>query len=123
MRLWAIKGIITFELEIAAQPARVIAASFPMTLGAHLEQRFRNDGIDFAGHDREPAESSGRRSSPMPQRGPEPIHRMSLAILIRERRAFSGPRSSPPRHPGRPAPRSDSPLRENGNRFLCSGGQ
>ena len=40
-------------------------------------------GLTLPGMIDEPGCNSGRISSPMPQRGPEPIQRMSLAIFIR----------------------------------------
>jgi hypothetical protein len=40
-------------------------------------------GLTLPGMIDDPGSFSGRRSSPKPQRGPEPSRRMSLAILVR----------------------------------------
>jgi hypothetical protein len=65
----------------------IVADHLRSNLGEHL----RHDRVDLARHDRGPAWSAGRISSPNPAAGPDAIQRTSLAILTS---AIARPRSA-----------------------------
>ena len=62
----------------------MIAASLPITWSPTWITTSQITGLTLPGMIEEPFWSSGRRSSPSPARGPEPISARSLAILISE---------------------------------------
>src|SRR5690606_2208508 len=80
----AITGSWTFSSNEPDAPANVIAASFPITWAATIAVASGMTGFTLPGMIDEPGWRSGRLISPSPARGPEPIHRRSLAILLRE---------------------------------------
>ena len=82
-RLWAATGIMTFISKLPDWPATVIAASFPMTCAATWQTDSGITGLTLPGMIELPGCTSGSSISPSPARGPEPSHRMSLAIFIR----------------------------------------
>ena len=55
----------------------------PMTWAQTMVSASHWVGLTLPGMIDEPGSFSGSRSSPKPQRGPEPSRRMSLAILLR----------------------------------------
>ena len=58
-----------------------MVALLPMTWAATMVTASHCVGFTLPGMIEEPGSFSGRRSSPKPERGPEPSKRMSLAIL------------------------------------------
>ena len=73
----------------------VMAVSLPMTWAATWQTTSGMTGLTLPGMIDEPFWSSGRVISPSPQRGPLPIHAMSVAILVSETATtFSAPDSS-----------------------------
>ena len=94
-RLRAISGIRTLSSNWPCMPPIVIAVSLPITCAATCSTTSGITGLTFPGMIDEPFWSSGRNSSPMPARGPEPISARSLAILVSETATtFSAPDSS-----------------------------
>ena len=70
----------------------MIAVSLPITCAATWSTTSGITGLTLPGMIEEPFCSSGRNSSPMPARGPEPISARSLAILVSETAiTFSAP--------------------------------
>jgi len=65
------------------KPPRVTAASLPTTVQQTMMRDSAMTGLTLPGMMLEPGWTAGRTSSPMPQRGPEPSQRMSLATLLR----------------------------------------
>ena len=82
-RLRAITGSCTLSSKLPAAPAHATAASLPMTWVATCSTASHRTGFTLPGMIELPGCRSGRRSSPSPAAGPEPIHRMSSAILAR----------------------------------------
>ncbi len=73
----------------------VIAVSLPITWAQTCRTTSGITGLTLPGMIEEPFWSSGRKSSPMPARGPEPISARSPAILVSETAiTFSAPESS-----------------------------
>ena len=73
----------------------MIAVSLPITWALTCITTSGITGLTLPGMIEEPFCSSGRKSSPMPARGPEPIIARSLAILESETAmTFSAPDSS-----------------------------
>ena len=62
----------------------MIAVSLPITCALTWSTTSGITGLTLPGMIEEPFCSSGRNSSPMPARGPEPISARSLAILVSE---------------------------------------
>ena len=62
-------------------PERVMVASLPMTRAVNCMRLSHMTGLTFPGMIEEPGCRSGRMTSKNPQRGPEPSHRMLLAML------------------------------------------
>jgi hypothetical protein len=83
-RLRAISGIRTLSSNWPWRPATVIAVSLPITCAPTWSTTSGITGLTLPGMIDEPFWSSGRNSSPMPTRGPEPISAMSLAIFVSE---------------------------------------
>ena len=82
-RLRAITGSITFSSKLPEAPAKVTAASLPITWAQTMVVASQSTGFTLPGMIDEPGCRSGRAISPRPARGPEPIQRRSLAILFR----------------------------------------
>ena len=82
--LWMITGLQTFSSRLPRAPAMATAASLPYTWMQTMIMASLWVGLTLPGMIDEPGSFSGRSSSPSPLRGPEPSHRMSSAILIRE---------------------------------------
>ncbi len=80
-RLRAITGSITLSSKSPWVPAKATAASLPITWAQTWRTASGTTGLTLPGMIDEPGWRSGRRSSRRPARGPEPIQRMSLAIL------------------------------------------
>src|SRR3954462_7268959 len=94
-RLRAISGMRTLSSKLPCVPPMVIAVSLPMTCAATCSTTSGITGLTFPGMIDEPFCSSGRNSSPMPARGPEPMSARSLAILVSDTATtFSAPDSS-----------------------------
>ena len=94
-RLRAISGMRTFSSNWPCIPPTVIAVSLPMTWALTCSTTSGITGLTLPGMIEEPFCSSGRNSSPMPARGPEPMSAMSWAILVSETATtFSAPDSS-----------------------------
>ena len=73
----------------------MIAASLPITCAATWVTASGITGLTLPGMIELPGCRSGRCSSPSPVSGPEPIQRMSLAILVSEAAiVFSAPEAS-----------------------------
>jgi hypothetical protein len=80
---YAITGIMTFSSKLPAAPDHAIVASYPITCAQTMSRLSAITGFTLPGMMLDPGCTAGRRSSPSPQRGPEPNHRISLAILVR----------------------------------------
>ena len=94
-RLRAISGMRTLSSNWPWRPPIVIAVSLPITCALTWSTTSGSTGLTLPGMIEEPFCSSGRNSSPMPARGPEPISARSLAILVSETAiTFSAPDSS-----------------------------
>ena len=94
-RLRAISGIRTLSSNWPWRPPTVIAVSLPITCAPTCSTTSGITGLTLPGMIEEPFCSSGRKSSPMPERGPEPISAMSPAILVSDTAiTFSAPDSS-----------------------------
>ena len=83
-RLRAISGMRTLSSNWPCRPPMVIAVSLPITCAETCRTTSGSTGLTLPGMIEEPFCSSGRNSSPMPARGPEPISARSLAILVSE---------------------------------------
>jgi hypothetical protein len=82
----AMTGMPTLQVEVAQRRAGAggDVASLPMTCGRRpASPTSQITGLTLPGMMDEPGWIAGSFSSPMPQRGPEPSQRMSLAILLR----------------------------------------
>ena len=94
-RLRAISGIRTLSSNWPWRPPTVIAVSLPITCAPTCSTTSGITGLTLPGMIEEPFCSSGRNSSPIPARGPEPISARSPAILVSETATtFSAPDSS-----------------------------
>ncbi len=94
-RLRAISGMRTLSSNWPCMPPIVIAVSLPITCAETCSTTSGITGLTLPGMIEEPFCSSGRKISPMPTRGPEPISARSLAILVSETAiTFSAPESS-----------------------------
>ena len=94
-RLRAISGMRTLSSKLPCMPPIVIAVSLPITCAATCSTTSGITGLTLPGMIDEPFCSSGRNSSPMPARGPEPISARSCAIFVIETATtFSAPESS-----------------------------
>ena len=82
--LRAIIGIITLSSNDPCAPPNATAASLPITWAATMHTASGITGFTLPGMIEEPGCRSGRLISASPARGPDPIHRRSLAILCRE---------------------------------------
>ena len=73
----------------------MIAVSLPITCALTWSTTSGSTGLTLPGMIEEPFCSSGRKISPIPARGPEPISARSLAILVSDTAiTFSAPDSS-----------------------------
>ena len=79
-----ITGLKTFSSRLPCEPANVTAASLPKTWHATMVMASDCVGFTLPGMIDEPGSFSGRISSPIPLRGPDPSNRMSFAIFIRD---------------------------------------
>ena len=87
-----ITGLKTFSSKLPCEPAKPIAASLPITCTQTMVIASDCVGFTLPGMIEEPGSFSGSDSSASPQRGPEPIQRISLAIFISEQASvFSAP--------------------------------
>ena len=82
--LRAITGTKTFSSKWPCMPPTVIAASFPITCAATWVTTSGMTGLTLPGMIELPFWSSGSAISARPARGPDPISRMSFAILVSE---------------------------------------
>ena len=88
-------GMRTLSSNWPCRPPTVIAVSLPMTCAATWRTTSGITGLTLPGMIDEPFCSSGRKISPMPARGPEPMSAMSCAILVSDTATtFSAPDSS-----------------------------
>ena len=83
-RLCTITGLKTFSSKLPCEPANPMAASLPNTCTATIVSASDCVGFTFPGMMEEPGSFSGKTSSPIPARGPDPSQRTSLAIFISE---------------------------------------
>ena len=81
--LRAISGSITLSSKLPVAPAKATAASLPITWAATWIVASGSTGFTLPGMIELPGCRSGRKISPSPVRGPEPIQRRSLAIFTR----------------------------------------
>ena len=85
----------TFSSNWPCMPPIVIAVSLPITCALTCSTTSGITGLTLPGMIEEPFCSSGRKISPMPARGPEPISARSPAIFVSETATtFSAPDSS-----------------------------
>ena len=77
-------GMRTLSSNWPWSPPTVIAVSLPITCAETCSTTSGRTGLTLPGMIEEPFWSSGRKISPMPARGPEPISARSLAILVSE---------------------------------------
>ena len=77
-------GNITLSSKLPCDPANATVASLPMTWAATIRVASGSTGLTLPGMIDEPGCRSGRWISARPARGPEPIQRMSLQILVSE---------------------------------------
>ena len=85
----------TFSSNWPCIPPIVIAVSLPITCAETCRTTSGITGLTLPGMIEEPFCSSGRKISPMPARGPEPISARSPAILVSDTAiTFSAPESS-----------------------------
>ena len=82
-RLRAIMGMNTLSSKSPCAPPKATAASLPITWAPTWVTASGITGLTLPGMIELPGCRSGRRISPRPVRGPLPIQRRSLAILIR----------------------------------------
>ena len=77
-------GLADVEFEVAARSGRSsTATSLPKTWTATMIMASHWVGFTLPGMIELPGSFSGRISSPSPERGPDPSHRMSSAIFAR----------------------------------------
>ena len=94
-RLRAMSGMRTLSSKLPCRPPTVIAVSLPMTWAPICSTTSGMTGLTLPGMIEEPFCSSGRNSSPIPERGPEPMSARSLAIFVSETAmTLSAPESS-----------------------------
>ncbi len=94
-RLRAINGMRTLSSNWPCIPPTVIAVSLPITCAETCSTTSGSTGLTLPGMIEEPFCSSGRKISPIPVRGPEPISARSPAIFVSETATtFSAPESS-----------------------------
>ena len=79
-----ITGLNTLSSKFPCEPATAMAVSLPMTWQHTMVMASDCVGLTLPGMIDEPGSFSGSPSSPRPERGPLPSHRMSLAIFISE---------------------------------------
>ena len=77
-------GLKTLSSKLPCDPAIVMVVSFPITCVVTIVMASDCVGLTLPGMIEDPGSFSGRRSSAIPARGPEPSHRMSFAIFIRD---------------------------------------
>src|SRR4051794_29577278 len=82
-RRWAASGMDMASSKLFWQAAAVRAESLPMTRWQTMRTDSGMTGLTLPGMMEEPGWTGGSSISPRPARGPEPIQRMSLAILVR----------------------------------------
>src|SRR5208337_4710704 len=82
--LLIIIGRMVLSSKLPRAPARAMALSSPITCMQTIIIDSSCVGLTFPGMIEEPGSFGGRLSSCNPARGPEPSHRMSLAIFIRD---------------------------------------
>ena len=88
-------GMRTLSSKLPCSPPTVIATSLPITCAPTCMTTSGITGLTLPGMIDEPFCSSGRKISPMPARGPEPISARSLAIFVSDTATtFSAPDSS-----------------------------
>ena len=75
-------GLKTLSSSVPDAPATVMAVSLPNTRAQTMVSASHCVGLTLPGMIELPGSFSGNRSSPRPERGPEPSQRMSLAIFI-----------------------------------------
>ena len=80
--LRASTGSITLSSKLPAAPAYATVASLPITCAPTICTASGMTGLTLPGMIDEPGCRSGSAISPRPVRGPEPIQRRSLVILI-----------------------------------------
>mmetsp|Transcript_5595 Transcript_5595/g.14993 ORF Transcript_5595/g.14993 Transcript_5595/m.14993 type:complete len:224 (+) Transcript_5595:281-952(+) len=80
----AIIGLNTFSCRCPLDPPTVTAVLLPNTCAHTIVSASHCVGFTFPGMIELPGSLDGSRSSPMPQRGPEPSSRISFAIFISE---------------------------------------
>ena len=83
-RLWAIIGIITLSSKLPLAPPQAIATSLPTTWAATCIIISDMTGLTLPGMIEDPGWSDGILISEIPDVGPDPRKRMSLAILNRD---------------------------------------
>ncbi|SKV46531.1 Uncharacterised protein [Mycobacteroides abscessus subsp. abscessus] len=94
-RLRAMTGMYTLSSKAPDRPPTVMAASLPMTCAATCVTASGSTGLTLPGMIELPGCRSGSWISPRPVSGPEPIQRMSLAILVSDAAmVFSAPEPS-----------------------------
>jgi hypothetical protein len=79
--LRAITGSMTLSSKLPAPPANATVASLPTTCAHTWHNASGMTGFTLPGMMLDPGCRSGRKISVSPVRGPDPIHRMSLATL------------------------------------------
>ena len=79
-----ITGLKTFSSKFPWEPATPTVTSLPKTCTQTIVMASDCVGLTFPGMIEEPGSFSGSSSSPRPERGPEPSHRMSFAIFMSE---------------------------------------
>ena len=77
-------GMATLSSNEPEAPAQAMVASLPMTRAHTMSTASGTTGLTLPGMIDEPGCRSGMCSSARPVLGPEPIHRMSLQILVSE---------------------------------------
>ena len=82
--LRAITGMAVFSSKAPLAPAQATAASLPTTWAATCATVSHSTGLTLPGMIDDPGCRSGRCTSASPVMGPDPIQRMSLAILVSE---------------------------------------
>ena len=78
---FAITGLKTLSSKWPWLPAKATVVALPITCAQTMVMASAWVGLTLPGMIEEPGSFSGSAISPMPERGPEPIRRMSLAIL------------------------------------------
>jgi hypothetical protein len=82
-RLRARTGSITLSSKLPDAPATVMVWSLPITWAQTIKVASGSTGLTLPGMMLEPGCRSGSAISARPARGPDPIHRRSLQILVR----------------------------------------